>query len=334
MNGQPDTYAGRHLFCFGCGYSARRLARQILTGGGRVSGASRSDAGLRKLAAEGITPWLFDATGPVPAEALAGVTDILVSIPPGPDGDGVLRLHPDLAQQCGSLRWVGLFSTTGVYGDAAGAWIDETFPLAPQTEANRHRVRAEQDWLAFATASGVPVQVFRLPGIYGPHRSPFARLQAGNAQRIVKPGQVFNRIHVDDIAAALRLAMDRPEAGPVFHLADGVPAPADEVLAHAALLVGLPAPPAVHFDDPGLPPMARTFYEECKRLDISRARGELGFAPIHPDYRAGLAAILTRELIDARQDDRKTGTGCPTSPHLPLGPRWRGSHDGEEALCP
>lgn len=302
MNARGEGAGPRHLFCFGCGYSAKRLARTILAEGGKVSGTSRTPQGMQALDALGIKSWLFDGTAPVPAEALAGITDILISIPSGDEGDGILTHHPDLARQCGRLGWVGLLSTTGVYGDAEGAWIDETYARNPLTQANRNRVNAEDDWLRFAAQTGVPVQVFRLPGIYGPHRSPFARLRSGQAQRIVKPGQVFNRIHVDDIVAALRLGMDRPMAGPVFHLADGHPAPADEVLSHAAALIDLPAPPAIGFDDASLPPMARHFYEECKRLDISRARDQLGFEPRFPDYRAGLAAILGEELRSADQD--------------------------------
>ena len=295
MSALRDISGTRHLFCFGCGYSAKRLAKAIIAEGGKVSGTSRSSDGMQALRVGGITPWFFDGTEAVPSEALAGVTDILISIPPGDEGEGILTHHPDLAQQCGHLGWVGLLSTTGVYGDAGGAWIDETYPRSPLTQANRNRVHAEDMWLDFSVQSSVPVQVFRLPGIYGPHRSPFARLRTGKAQRILKLGQVFNRIHVDDIAAALRLGMDRPMAGPVFHLADGHPAPADEVLTHAAALIDLPAPPAIGFDDASLPPMARHFYAECKRLDISRARDHLGFDPVYPDYRAGLRAILSEE---------------------------------------
>lgn len=296
MSALREMDGPRHLFCFGCGYSAKRLARTILAEGGKVSGTSRSSEGMQALQAAGIAPSLFDGTAPVPTEALEGVTDILISIPPGDDGDGILTHHPDLAQHCGDLGWVGLLSTTGVYGDADGAWIDETYPRIPLTQANHNRMHAEDAWLNFAVQSGVPVQVFRLPGIYGPQRSPFARLRTGKAQRILKPGQVFNRIHVDDIVAALRLGMERTKTGPVFHLADGSPAPADEVLAHAAALLDLPAPPAMSFDDAGLPPIARHFYAECKRLDISRARDHLGFDPVYPDYRAGLRAILSEEL--------------------------------------
>lgn len=289
----------RHLFCFGCGYTAQRLARRVRAAGGLVSGTARSVQAAAALDAEGITGWQFDGTAPLPAAALQGVTDLLISIPPGDAGDMILTHHPDLAKTCGNLRWVGLLSTTGVYGDTGGAWIDEGAPLAPRTERSRNRVLAEDHWLAFAKQSGIPVQVFRLPGIYGPQRSPFARLRAGTARRIVKPGQVFNRIHVDDIVAALLLGMARPKAGPVFHLADGHPAPADEVLSHAAALIGLAPPPEVAVDDPSLSPMAREFYAECKRLDITRARRDLGFAPLYPDYRSGLQAILDEELAGA-----------------------------------
>lgn len=292
---RPD----RHLFCFGCGYTAQRLARRVQAQGGQVSGTARTAQGVKALNAKGITGWQFDGTAPIPAAALQGVTEILISIPPGDTGDMILPHHPDLAAICGNLRWVGLLSTTGVYGDTGGAWIGEDAALAPRTQRSRNRVLAEGHWRDFATQSGTPVQIFRLPGIYGPHRSPFARLRAGTARRIVKPGQVFNRIHVDDIAAALLLGMARPDAGPIFHLADGHPAPADEVTSHAAALIGATPPPEVAVDDPSLSPMAREFYGECKRLDITRARRELGFAPIYPDYRSGLQAILDEELAEA-----------------------------------
>ncbi len=286
---------GKHLLALGCGYSARRLARGLLAEGWRVSGTTRSDQGCDALRAEGIAPLLYDGSAPLGAGGFDGVSHILVSIPPGTEGDLSLAQHRAALAASNSLQWVCILSTTGVYGDSGGAWIDESFAPAPLTDANRRRLQMEQGWLEFGAEAGIDVQVIRLPGIYGPGRSPFARLRAGQARRILKPGQVFNRIHVDDIAAACRAAMAHPKAGPVFHIADGVPAPADEVLAHAAELLGMDPPPAVPLEEAGLPPMALHFYAECKRLDITKAREELGFTPIHPDYRAGLAAILKEE---------------------------------------
>ncbi len=288
--------AGRHLFCFGCGYTARRLAGRLLAAGARVSGTTRTAQGAAELRTEGIVAHVFDGATAVPSSAFDGVTDVLCSIPPGEGGeDGVITEHGDVLAALSSLRWVALLSTTGVYGDVAGAWIDEDAPLQPMTERSRARVACEERWLAWGRTSGKAVQVFRLPGIYGPGRSPFARIRAGSAQRIIKADQVFNRIHVDDIGNALTLAMRKPEAGPVFHLADDEPAPADEVLAHAASLLGLPPPPAVPFDASALSPMARQFYGECKRLSNRKARAQLGFVPQYPTYREGLAAVLAEE---------------------------------------
>jgi nucleoside-diphosphate-sugar epimerase len=292
-NGFPGE---RHLFCFGCGYVARRLGRRILAAGGRVSGTARSEDGAAALRERGITAHVFDSSAPVPASAFAGVTDLLCSIPPGAGGDdGVLSLHGDALAALPDLRWAALLSTTGVYGDTGGAWIDEDAPLRPMNERTERRVAAERDWLAWGEASGKPVQVYRLPGIYGPGRTPFARLRAGQARRILKPGQVFNRIHVDDIADALLLGMRQPHKGPVFHLADDEPAPADEVLAFAASLIGLPAPPSVPIEEAGLSPMGQSFYAECKRLSNARVKKELGFRPRYPSYREGLAASLAEE---------------------------------------
>jgi nucleoside-diphosphate-sugar epimerase len=299
--------AGRHLFCFGCGYVARRLATRILDAGGQVSGTTRNAEGAADLQAQGIGPHRFEGESALPESAFDGVTDILCSIPPGPDGDdGVLSLHGDILAALPGLRWAALLSTTGVYGDTGGAWVDEGTPLNPMNERSERRVAAEKAWLAWADATGKPVQVFRLPGIYGPGRTPFGRLRTGQAQRIVKPGQVFNRIHVDDIVAALLLGMQHPDAGPVFNLADDEPAAADEVLAWAAELLDLPPPPAVPIEDAGLSPMAASFYAENKRVSNARAKAELGFRPRYPGYREGLAASLAEE--SARSKD---GNGAP-----------------------
>lgn len=299
MSGTADSGdfpADRHLFCFGCGYSARRLAARILAAGGRVSGTTRSADGAAALEAAGITPYRFDGQRALPGAAFDGVTDLLCSIPPGEGGDdGVLSLHGDTLAALPDLRWAALLSTTGVYGDTGGAWVDEDAPLRPMNERTARRVDAERIWLDWGEAHGVAVQVFRLPGIYGPGRSPFARLRAGQATRIHKPGQVFNRIHVDDIVDALLLGMRQPNAGPVFNLADDEPAPADEVLAWAAKLLGMAPPPTVPIEEADLSPMAQSFYAECKRISTARAKRGLGFKARYPSYREGLTACLEEE---------------------------------------
>ena len=190
------------------------------------------------------------------------------------------------------LAWAGYLSTTGVYGDHGGGWVDEDTPPAPSTARGEARVRAEAEWRA---VPNLPLHVFRLAGIYGPGRGPFAKLRAGTARRVVKPGQVFSRIHVDDVALVLRASIDRPQPGAVYNVCDDDPAPPEDVIAHAARLLGLPPPPAVAFADAELSPMARSFYAESKRVSNRRIKEELGVALRHPDYRSGLAATLRAE---------------------------------------
>ena len=193
----------------------------------------------------------------------------------------------------------GYLSTTGVYGDHGGGWVDEGAALTPATERGRARVAAEAEWAALADRTGAALHVFRLAGIYGPGRGPFAKVRAGTARRIVKPGQVFSRIHVDDIAAVLLASIDRPadaaDGGRVYNVCDDDPAPPQDVLAHAAHLLGLPPPPAVDFAEADLSPMARSFYAESKRVRNDRIKAELDVRLRHPTYRDGLAALLAQE---------------------------------------
>ena len=276
------------LLSFGHGYSARRLARELLAEGWRVIGTTRSEETAAALRAEGVEPAPF----PPPGAALEAADHLLTSIPPGPEGDPVLAaLGPAIA--AGEFAWIGVLSTTGVYGDRGGAWVDEDAPRRPSSPRAAARVAQEDAWLALAPR--LPVQVFRLAGIYGPGRGPFARVRAGTARRIVKPGQVFSRVHVDDIAAALRASMARPDPGRVYNVNDDLPAAPQDVLAGAAALLGLPPPPEVAFEAAELSPMARSFYADCKRTANRRLREELGVAPRHPTWREGLAAILAEE---------------------------------------
>jgi nucleoside-diphosphate-sugar epimerase len=178
-----------------------------------------------------------------------------------------------------------------VYGDHGGAWIDETAPPNPTSARSRRRLAAEEAWLALGRRTGKPVQVFRLAGIYGPRRNPLAQLAAGTATRIVKPGQIFNRIHVDDIAAALAASLDRPRAGAVYNVADDEPAPPQDVVAYAASLAGVVPPAEIPFDEASLSPMARSFYAETKRVSNRLLKQELGLTLRYPTYREGLAAL-------------------------------------------
>ncbi len=284
------------LFCFGIGFTARVLARQMMAEGWQVSGTARTAEKCAALEAEGLSMVRFDGTAPLPAGALPGVlegvTHVLVSVPPGEDGDPVLRLHgADLAALPG-LAWIGYLSTTGVYGDRGGDWVDEDTPIAPDLPRSQRRAEAERGWLALSQATGAPVHVFRLAGIYGPGRSAIDNLRAGTAQRIVKPGQVFCRIHVEDIAQVLRASMDRPNPGRVYNVSDDEPAPPQDVITHGAHLLGIEPPPEVPFEQAELSPMARTFYQDSKRVKNHRIRQELGVTLLYPTYREGLKALV------------------------------------------
>ncbi len=270
----------------GHGYSAAALAARLPEW--QVLGTARSDARAADLRGAGVEP--VDWGDPAAMDAaIAAAGHILVSIPPGADGDPALLRHgPALA--AAPARWVGYLSTTAVYGDRRGGWVDETGDLDPTTERGRWRVAAERAWLA----TGLPVHVFRLAGIYGPGRSALDRLREGRAQRVVKPGQVFSRIHVDDIAGAILASIARPDPGRAYNLADDEPAPPQDVIAYAAELLGLPVPPALPFEAADLSPMARSFYGELKRVANGRIKAELGLKLAYPDYRAGLSAILKR----------------------------------------
>jgi nucleoside-diphosphate-sugar epimerase len=284
-----------HLFCFGLGYSALALARRLSASGWAVTGTCRSADKLLKLREAGFSAVLFDRERPIAAEALQGVTHILVSVPPDAQGDTVLTMHGgDIAAMLG-LEWLGYLSTTGVYGDRGGGWVDETASLRPTGERGRRRVAAEQGWLCLWRERGVPVHIFRLAGIYGPGRSPFDALRAGTAKRIDKPGQVFSRIHVEDLATVLTASIERPHPGAVYNVCDDNPAPLEAVVAYAGELLGLAAPPLVPLDAAGLSPMARSFYDDNKRVSNRLIKTGLGVSLRYPDFRAGLAAILADE---------------------------------------
>jgi nucleoside-diphosphate-sugar epimerase len=285
------------LLVFGMGYTARALLDAWPSDWPReVTVTTRSREKADALAREGLTARVFP--GEEVTADLAGARRVLVTAGPENGRDPVLaRLRDDFAR-AEHLEWVGYLSTTGVYGDHAGGWVDETTPLTPTTERGEARVAAEEEWRTLHRAHGLPVHIFRLAGIYGPGRSPFDRLRDGTARRIVKPGQVFSRIHVEDIAQVLLASMRRPNPGAAYNVCDDVPAPPQDVIAHAAELLGLPPPPEVPFDAAQLGPMARSFYAENKRVRNDRIKSELGVRLRYSDYRAGLAQILSAESLD------------------------------------
>ena len=283
------------LLSFGHGYSARALAKLLLADGWRVIGTTRSPEKAAEIAATGAEPLIWPGADPTPA--LDDASHVLISAAPGSDGDPVLSELGDAVEKR-SFDWVGYLSTTGVYGDHGGGWVDEDTPLAPSTRRGAERAEAEAAWLA----TGLPVHIFRLAGIYGPGRGPFAKVRAGTARRIVKEGQVFSRIHVEDIARVLAASIARPDPGRIYNVCDDDPAPPQDVIAEAARLLGLPPPPQVAFEDAEMTPMARSFYAESKKVRNDRIKDELGVRLAYPDYRSGLRALLGEEGAPCRPD--------------------------------
>ena len=280
----------RALFCFGLGYTAGFLARELVATGWRVMGTHRaSDAAPGAMETR-----VFDRMHPLADvdALLAGATHLLSSVPPDEAGDPVLDVHGRDIGTARGLRWVGYLSTTGVYGDRAGGWVDEVSPLLPTGERGRRRVAAETRWLELQRRHGIPVHIFRLAGIYGPGRSAIDGLRAGRAQRIVKPGQVFSRIHVADIVQVLRASMERPVPGAIYNVCDDDPAPPADVVAFAAELLGVAPPPAVPIEQVQLSEMALSFYADNKRVSNRRIKQELDVSLRYPSYREGLAALL------------------------------------------
>jgi nucleoside-diphosphate-sugar epimerase len=284
-----------HLFCFGVGYTALALGRRLSAEGWTISGTCRTEERTAVLREEGIAAYLFDQDHPLSREAVNGVTHLLLSAPPDAAGDPVLATHHNDIGAMRGLSWVGYLSTTGVYGDRSGGWVDETAALLPTGERGRQRVVAEQGWLDLWRSGGVPVHILRLAGIYGPGRSAFDALRAGKAKRIDKPGQVFSRIHIEDLAEVLIASIRRPRPGAIYNVCDDDPSPPEAVVAHAAALLGMPAPPLVPLDAAGLSPMARSFYEDNKRVSNALIKTELGVTLRYPNFRTGLAAILADE---------------------------------------
>lgn len=286
--------AGR-LLIFGGGYLGAELARQAVAAGRQVTLTSRDPGRREALAQQGFTA-IDPADARVLSEAATSAAAIAVTAPPDADGcPGARTLIPALAAADAYPDWIGYVSTTGVYGDRGGGWVFEDGALNAATLQAARRLRAEQDWLDAGRGMGLTVQIFRLPAIYGPGRSPFARLRDGTARLVRKPGQVFNRVHVADAAAGLLASMARPRPGGIYNLTDDAPAPADVVMAWAAERLGLPTPPEVDWTDPSVSEGMRRFYLDSKRVSNARAKAELGWRPRYPSWREGLEAVLAGE---------------------------------------
>jgi nucleoside-diphosphate-sugar epimerase len=280
----------KRLLSFGHGYSARALATRLVPEGWHIVGTTRSPDKMAEIAATGVEPLLWP--GSDVAALVEEFPNILISAGPGPDGDPVLSELSDVfASSAHTKRWVGYLSTTGVYGDHQGGWVNEKTALTPSTKRGQARVTAETAW---RDIPDLPLHIFRLAGIYGPGRGPFAKVLKGTARRIIKEDQVFSRIHVEDIALALELSLATPQAGEIYNMCDDDPAPPQDVIGHAAELLGVPLPPAIAFEDADMTPMARSFYAESKRVRNDHIKQALGWKPTYPDYRSGLAAMLAQ----------------------------------------
>jgi nucleoside-diphosphate-sugar epimerase len=281
------------LFVFGLGYSSLALARAYRTRSSRIAGTVQSAGKVDALSSEGIQALRLsdDAADPRIGDEIGHADALLVSIPPGGDGDPILARYREAIAAAPALSWIGYLSTIGVYGDHGGGWVDEATAPVPVNERSRERLAAEREWLALGRAANKAVQIFRLAGIYGPGRNALANLAAGSARRIVKPGQVFNRIHVDDIAAVLMASIERSRPGAVYNVADDEPAPAQDVVTYAAELAGIDPPPLVPLEEAKLSPMAASFYAENKRASNRLIKEELGVSLRYPTYREGLRAL-------------------------------------------
>ena len=278
------------MFAFGLGYSARRI---VLGPAIEASGTVRSAEAAEALRREGVEAFVFDGVHGDSglAKVLAQAQAILISAPPEPSGDPVHRAFAREIALASDLRRILYLSTIGVYGDWGGAWVDEASETRTRTPRGRWRLAAEAQWRALGAARGIPVDLLRLAGIYGPGRNALLRLREGDARRVVKPGQLFNRVHVDDIAEVVRLLVGAGGPGGVWNVADEEPAPPQDVIAFAAALLGIEPPPEEAFDGAVMSEMARSFYEDNRRVRIEKLKRELGFRPLYPTYREGLRAL-------------------------------------------
>jgi dTDP-4-dehydrorhamnose reductase len=283
-----------NLFVFGLGYTAHQFIDTYRSRFTRICGTFRSTDKAQALQASGIIPYFFDGESydACILDELAHADAVLVSIPPAFGSDPVLRHFSGAIASASHLRWVGYLSTVGVYGNANGGWVDENTPASPVNERSRHRIMAEQQWLEFGEKAAFAVQIFRLAGIYGPGRNALLKVAEGTARRIIKPGQVFNRIHTSDIAQVLMASIERPSRNMIYNVADDAPGPPQDVIAYAAKLLGREPPPEEPFAHAAMRPMARSFYQDNKRVRNTRIKEELGVTLQFPTYRQGLEALF------------------------------------------
>ncbi len=282
------------LVVLGMGYSSAEFLRQGADRFSQVTATVRSEAKALALRSAGIEALVLhgSAIEPQLADALRSADALLMSIPAEDGGDPVLPILSEAIAAAPGLGWIGYLSTVGVYGDHQGALVSETSALNATSQRGLNRISAEQSWLALGKASGQPVQIFRLAGIYGPGRNQLRSVSEGSARRIIKAGQMFSRIHVEDIAGACLASLDKPSAGAIYNVADDEPAPPQDVIAFAANLLGLPVPPDLPFETTAMSAMARSFYMDSRRISNRKMREQLGYEPRYRTYREGLAALF------------------------------------------
>ena len=284
------TSTDKKLFCFGYGYVCDFLGHALKEQGWSVAGTSRDSDKREMMRNAGVDAYLFDDERPLgdPLYVLKDVTHILISTPPGREGCPAYLAHGRMLSSLPNLEWVGYLSSTCVYGDRGGDWVNEYTETCPTSIRGTRRCKAEEQWRTLRRVEGLPVHVFRLAGIYGPGRSALDSVRVGIARRIQKDGQVFSRVHVDDIIDVITKSIELPNAGAVYNVCDDNSAPAHEVISYACELLGQPVPPLVPIEDANLPPMALSFYSDNKRVHNDRIKQELGIKLRYPDYRAGI----------------------------------------------
>jgi nucleoside-diphosphate-sugar epimerase len=279
----------KHILFFGFGFSAKALAARLDPAQWTITGTSRSAEGGAAIRNVGYQAFVFGEMTSLPE----GITHIITSVPPDKNGDPVLTAFgKELASRAKTIEYVAYLSTTGVYGDHGGAWVDESTPLTPNTERGQRRLDAEVAWLELHKKRDLPVHLFRLAGIYGLGRNVFENLRDGTAKRVIREGQVFSRIHVEDIAGILEASMRKPHPGRAYNVADDEPCPPQDVVTYAAGVLGLAPPPEIPFEQAELSPMARSFFMDSKRVSNARVKEELGYKFLYPNYQTGLASLI------------------------------------------
>lgn len=288
----PDFLPAGQLFCFGLGFSSQALAKRLLPQGWDVAGTVRGEQEDSRAKNISVCPFDGSRSTTEISEAISRATHLLITIPPQPSGDVVLENFAEEISRARNLQWIGYISSTGVYGDTQGEWVDESSPLLASTDRNRQRIEVESAWLKIGKDHGLPVMIFRCVGIYGPGRNLLISVRQGRARRIDKPGLVFFRIHSEDLAQTLEASMKKPQPGEIYNVSDDFPSPPAEAVEYACSLLGVEPPPLVPFEEADLSPTARGFYITNKRVSNKKIKQELGVTLRYPDYRSGLNALL------------------------------------------